>query len=531
MTQDPQNDSRLIDAPSVSAGSDEQSSFDQTIEDYRQRYGLSRDPFGADPYFPFFTGAQRRELLDQITHLCQFGSGMSVVLGERGVGKTRVALALYETIGNNEACFVSALPTLHSSALLTLIAQHFGVAGVEEDSRQSQEALRELGQSYGNDSLALVLIDDAHDLDDQSLKAILDLIQPAEQDGGSLRIVLFGDISLSARMKKLSNPHTPVSDFYIERFALGETVDYLNFRMEMADYLGPEMFSEAQVEPWWRQAAGQITHIHRSAREHLLETVLPPLANRPRPFPIVHLVAIAVLGGAVLMTLLYRSEDTDSDENLSVVQRVPINLQQPARVEPSPADITEEVATSAGSNMQVSSTSASVTESESPLVISDQTVEQVPAASEKVRSTRNVLPRVAAEPPEAVLYRPADVARPAPAVRSTQSVTQISARLSADEEALMSWNATDYTLQLLGVSSEKAARDFIADQLNQEDLLMFKTVRQGRDWFVVVAGRYADTAEARAAISDLPQEQASAGPWPRAMKVIHQELKHGRSEH
>lgn len=522
MVQDSQGDSGLIDALSASADIDQQSSHDQKIEDYRQRYGLSIDPFGADPYFPFFTGGHRRELLDQITHLCQFGSSTPVVLGERGVGKTRVALALYEAMGGDRACFVSALPTLSSSALLSQIAQHFGVTKVEIDSGQLREALRE---SYSDESLTWVVIDDAHDLDDQSLAAILDLTEPVEQDGGGLRVVLFGDLSLMSRLEAL-NYDIAVSDFYIERFTLIETVDYLNFRMEMADYLGPEMFTEAQVESWWRLAAGQLTHIHRAAREHLLETVLPPLSNRRRPFPVVHLVAIAVLGGAVLMTLLYRSEDADPDEDFSVAQRVPINLQQPARVSPSSANITNDATSSSAPliNTQESSLS-SVTETEAPAITAADQTAQAEVVSERVLPAVSAPPEVAAEPIEAAPSRSADVPRPAPVANSTQNISKINARLSADEEALMSWNETDYTLQLLGVSTEKAARNFIANQLNQEDLLMFKTTRQDKDWFVVVAGRYTSVTAAKAAINELPQEQSKAGPWPRVLRVIQREIQ------
>src|SRR5690606_27119860 len=103
------------------------------------------------------------------------------------------------------------------------------------------------------------------------------------------------------------------------------TVDYLNFRMEMADYLGPEMFTEVKVEPWWRQAQGQLRVVHQRAQAHLLETVIPPLSRGSRPFPVLHIVAIALLGGIVLMTLLY-SGGSDRGEQVEA-QRVPINLQ------------------------------------------------------------------------------------------------------------------------------------------------------------------------------------------------------------
>src|SRR5690606_5215047 len=135
-------------------------------------------------------------------------------------------------------------------------------------------------------------------------------------------------------------------------------------------------------------------------------------------------------------------------------------------------------------------------------------------------------PQVATEPPEAALSRSADVPRPAPVVRSMQNAPEVAARrLSADEEALMSWNEKDYTLHLLGVSTEKAAWDFIANQLNQEDLLMFKSTRQGEDWFVVVAGRYPSAAAAKAAVSNLPQEQARGGPWARELRAIQKEIQ------
>lgn len=523
MVQDSQGDSGLSDASSASADIDHQSSNDQRIEDYRQRYGLSIDPFSTDPYFPFFTGGHRRELLDQIIHLGQFGSGTPVVLGERGVGKTRTALALHEILGSDRSCFVSALPTLRSSLLLGQIAQYFGVTKTEIDSRQLREALQE---SHNDEGLTWLVIDNAHDLDDQSLTALLDLTDLDERDGDGLRLVLFGDIALMSRLKTL-NSDDAVTDFYIERFTLIETVDYLNFRMEMADYLGPEMFTEAQVEPWWRLAAGQLTHIHRAAREHLLETVLPPLSDRRRSFPVVHLVAIAALGGAVLMTLLYRGDGTDED--LSVAQRVPINLQQPARAESSSAVIANATSSSVSlsdSHLQ-EFTPSGVTQPEPSSPIAVDQAAQTPA-SEKVLRAGGTPPQVAAEPPEAALSRSADVPSPASIARSAQSAPKIGGNLSSDEEVLMSWSESDYTLQLLGVSTEKAAKDFIASQLNQEDLLMFKTTRQGKDWFVVVAGRYANSAAAKEAISNLPREQASAGPWPREIKVIQQEIAERR---
>ena len=61
-------DGRIGGRPAAAKGGAEH----EHLADYRQRYGLALDPFADDPDFPLFTGAQRRELLDQLLHLCQF---------------------------------------------------------------------------------------------------------------------------------------------------------------------------------------------------------------------------------------------------------------------------------------------------------------------------------------------------------------------------------------------------------------------------------------------------------------------------
>src|SRR5690606_28545711 len=111
------------------------------------------------------------------------------------------------------------------------------------------------------------------------------------------------------------------------------------------------------------------------------------------------------------------------------------NLQQPARVSPSSANITNDATSSSKllSNTQEPSPS-SVTESS--IFRTDQTVEQDPAVPEQVQST---MQQVAAESPEAAPSRSADVPRPAPVASPAQNISKINARLSSDEEVLMSW--------------------------------------------------------------------------------------------
>jgi DamX protein len=512
--------------PSITTASDDpepdEQQSEQVLQDYRQRYGLSIDPFGVDPYFPLFTGGQRRELLDHVIHCCEFSAGVPVVLGERGVGKTRIACALYEALGDSRACFIAALPTLDAQGLIAEIAQHFGVGGPSDSTAHYIDALRSFGTTQEGDGLTLVLIDDAHHLDDQTLAVLLELLQGRDPGEPGLQVVLFGDLTLMTRLHQLGSQQLPITDFYLERFTLGETVDYLNFRMEMADYLGTEMFTEAMVESWWRQAQGQLPAIHRQAREHLLEAVLPSISSGARPFPILHIVAIAVLGGAVLMTLLYQS---DKSETPAEAQRVPISLQSPQVTTSTPPQSGTAVEPGTATNVNKALT---VPVEPLPNVMgeeSERVIEVVPPPTDSQLS--EPIRRVTTQALEPKVVRESVVVSEAPIVQPAPAPAPVSAahRLSGDEETLLSWRPTDFTLQLLGVSTEKAAKDYITSQPNRDDLLMFKTVRQGKDWFVVVAGRYETSAAAKNAVKGLPQEQIKAGPWARELGVIQREIQ------
>lgn len=499
----------------------------QALEDYRQRYGLSVDPFGEDQYFPFFTGSQRRELQDQILHLCQFGHSIPVILGERGVGKTRLALAGYESLGDDHACFISALPTSNAELLLRQIAQHFEIRCSDDETEDQLITKLTHLAATSSDDIAVAIIDNVHDLDDQTLRVLLALRQSLQSDdGGAVKLVLCGDLSLAGRLEQLQL-NAGVAQLYVERFSLSETVAYLNFRMEMADYLGPDMFTEANVEPWWRGAHGQLIVIHRLAHEHLLEAVMPPLSRGSRPFPILHIVAIALLGGVVLMTFLYRGNVTEHE--VADAQRVPINLQQrPPEAAPASAMNATNSNSSADTLSITSEAALAETDASSPsFSAADQapTLAVLNPAHEQL--TSSVSPKEAEAVPEPQVVKStaiADAPSVTPANPQQANPTRSTRTLTRDEEALLSWATSDFTLQLLGVSTEKAARDFIAQQSNRDDLLTFKTLRQGKNWFVVVAGRYTSATAAKTAIQALPSEQAKAGPWPRELKVIQKEI-------
>ncbi|MGV8835389.1 AAA family ATPase [Cellvibrio sp.] len=569
-----QPDSRLLDHGDSQQGylfdePDDEHPEDQLLADYRQRYGLSEDPFAHDYSFPLFTGAGRRQLLDQLLHLCQFSNSVLAVLGEHGVGKTRIAHAFMDSLSDqDQICFLSLRSGQSLEQILLPIIQSFGV---ETSGVASTESLLAALEAFiaeeavsDDDGLAVVVLDNAQLLDDQSISVLTSLLSNFPQQN-RLHLALFGEPQLMHRLERLSPENLLINDFHLQPFGLLETVDYLNFRMEMADYLGPEIFTESMVEPWWRQTHGQLNVLHELAQERLLESVTPPSPSSKRPLPVVHIIAISMLIAVVGVAFLYMGDDkTQAPTNSSLANStaLPTAALRPETTQPpsvSPAGVDNENAELSSTDTPVQPLLESLPQplqpnqqvqpatqpiqtaqtSASTAVLSEDMpkeeivpLAQLPTAPPKqAQSIPDPMPVAQAKPvelaPQPVSQPEVKVVKPEPEVikPAVKSVFTAAIGAGAQERNILSWKPSEYTIQLLGVSSEKAARDFVASQANKKDLLVFKSKRQGKDWFVVITGRYTSSAQARQAIARLPDAQRDAGPWPRDIKTIQNEIK------
>ena len=575
-----QPDSRLLDHGDSQQGylfdeQDDGQVEDQLLADYRQRYGLSEDPFAHDYSFPLFTGAGRRQLLDQLLHLCQFSNSILTVLGEYGVGKTRVAHAFMDSLSDqDQICFLSLRSGQTLEQILLSIIQSLGIAVSDIPSTEnllaSLEAFIAEEAVTEDDGLAVVVLDNAQLLDDQSISVIASLLHNFPQQN-RLHLALFGEPQLIHRIEGLIPEGLLINDFHLQPFSLLETVDYLNFRMEMADYLGPEIFTESIVDPWWRQAPGQLNVLQGLAEDYLLQSVTPAKLSYKRPLPVVHIIAISMLIAVVGVVFLYMGDNEQSppaNQTLANSPPAPVATTQTITPQPPTMSSAPPSQAMANNNLELTSTETPVQPLLQSLPQPLQPNQQVQVVPQDTQSTQAVVTSAAAVvneelPKEEVVPLaqlptaqpkkietdsiPAPVAQPQPnskpqavaqsevktAAKPEQDVIRpaaksevaTAAKASAQERNILEWKSSEFTIQLLGVSSEKAARDFVAAQANKKDLLIFKSKRQGKDWFVVITGRYASSAQARQAIAQLPAVQQDAGPWPRDLKTIQSEIK------
>lgn len=510
------------------------------LSDYRQRYGLSMDPFVDDPHFPFYQGAQRRQILEQLLHLCQFSNNLIVVAGDYGVGKTRMAQALIDSLDDaDDICFIEGQITSDIDSVFAEVLDQFELPSKTEFT---DLCIKKSDQ----DGLVVLIVDNAHHLTDEVIADLINLLE--ENFESRLHLVMFAEPHLLERLNNINAPDIVLTDFLLEKFSLAEAVDYLNFRMEMADYLGPEIFVESKVEPWWRQAQGQLLMLHDHAQEKLLETVSASrnIREHKRNMLVPHIVASSVLIGGLIIGYLYVGADDGEQKVGQITESVPIatqissaaaSVQSSSQFSSSPAlDPAAVVLSTGGAEQTYSSASVSVS---SVNTVSNENLPQ----SQEVKQSVVPLAQASNDAHSEAAQRLSSSATKssAPANNSSKAKTiakaknenvgdglpKASTAYSAQEKTILSWNESEFTLQIVGLSSEKSALEFIAAQSNKKDLLLFKSVRQGKDWYVVVTGRYSSSLKAKQAIEQLPDIQKKAGPWPRLVSEIQKEIKNG----
>jgi len=110
-----------------------------------------------------------------------------------------------------------------------------------------------------------------------------------------------------------------------------------------------------------------------------------------------------------------------------------------------------------------------------------------------------------------------------PAAASTGIAPATSA--TANIHWLLQRDPTHYTMQLFGSASESAVQSFIT-QNNLTGKAVYAKMRQNnQDWFVVLMGDYANRNQAVGAISQLPANLQTQGPWARSMQSVQDDIR------
>jgi DamX protein len=547
------------------------------------------DPFSKNSSTAFFGGADRRVLLDEVVHLCQFGNNLVAVLGEDGVGRTTfLSQAKYDLAETAFCCFVSGSLTLSADDIFTQIIAQLELPVATSSSAGEMLAKLRHAMSEGYLHRVVIIVDNAHLLDDQILSALLSLLQGHQ--GNHLHILMSGDQPLAQRLDHFEMVDVLVYDIVLNPLNLGEVREYINFKLNAAGYQNADYLSDAQVSSIWSQSKGYPKVINEVAQSVLFEQEIGEDEDGAKQsgLPLLHMSLLVFLLAALIMALFYMGGDDAVDESLKLAESAPaieLEKQLPetgAQTEnANPLNQSEEASLSAnnsGDIAQGSMESAGVmptgvgsaataekkdVSSITPSDISNKSTQgeqvstqQKPALASTSPIQASVQPQVNNVSPEAAVKKteslPASqtiekssvnanekvvttaVVNSSPSLREelkkevealNSSQSQALKPLTKEEQIVMSWPGDHYTLQVIAASQRQGLEQFISQQPNNDQLQLVTVNRNNKPWYVIVTGVYPSPVQARANIQKLPQAQVNTGPWSRKISEIKQEIE------
>ncbi|WP_272682877.1 SPOR domain-containing protein [Providencia sp. PROV119] len=129
-------------------------------------------------------------------------------------------------------------------------------------------------------------------------------------------------------------------------------------------------------------------------------------------------------------------------------------------------------------------------------------------------------PQTVPAKPERTQTKPVETKQPTQPKQSAKTTTAN----QNQSGNLMSAPASNYTLQLSSASRSDTLEAF-AKQHKLNNYKVYKTIRNGQTWYVLIHGNYRSVNEAKSAIATLPAEIQAKKPWVRNMKQVQQDQK------
>lgn len=243
---------------------------------YTEFFGLRSLPFEdrADVRF-FHASAEHDEAVAAMQYEVQHGSGIGLILGDPGSGKTMIIRALLQRLTENEKVVVVTVPGNGATDLLRETCKGFGVSlsASVEDARGLARLRRHFSRLLKQGNRPVLIIDQAENISPGDLVDVESLLDLQENRGRLLRVVLAADPRFQtlldqpvfSRLRQLAfTEHT------LTRLTQSETADYISHRLMIAGASRTEIFTDDAIALIHHQSRGVPRVINQVSNAALL---------------------------------------------------------------------------------------------------------------------------------------------------------------------------------------------------------------------------------------------------------------------
>lgn len=552
-SETPAGQSSMLDPTSSPSLSSSDISPPLPFEDTFQHVDISHVDYSnieACPNIPFFMGGDRRMVLDEVEHLCQFSHNLVTVLGEEGVGKTALAYQAAQELSETAECCVMEASAFNSTEnMLLILSQQLGVFIPEDADLNVMLAAINQCQPVDSHQNIVIIIDAAHHLHNSALQAFIQLLEKPAPN--YFHVLLIGDSSLQIQLDKLDKHSVLVYDIPLRAFNEDEVSQYVAFKLAQVDYRGAELFSTDVAQKIWQDTKGIPAQINQAARKILLLDNGIDQEERNLGLPIGYMAIVVLLLAALILAVFYIDDAPTPKEQVAdvvtgVQSDVSTSTLAPSKnldVVKSSSKVPNEVDTVVEPVIQsevilgeglAESTAKQEAEAAGTFSIVDEPVDDSRAVIESVitptveNNSSSSQSDVAAEIKTEELSSPPVTLPVAAVAEQAISDSAVSSpntnSLTKGEAAVMSWPADYYTLQVMAAGKLESINRFVISQPNRDLLRIITLRRNGAPWHIVLGGVYETREEARLAITSLPNSQKKSQPWPRRIVEIQQKI-------
>ena len=260
---------------------------------YYQVLGLEREPFSTspDPAF-FYQSSKHRAALANLVIEFRLKRGLSVVMGDVGVGKTTLGRTLIQMLSERQGFLFHLIldPTYPSEELFfqaltrTLKIPFSSDAPNLLDVREGLERFL-FRKAVEEQQTVVLVIDEAHKLNALSLEALRVLLNYETNDMKLLQLVLMGQLELLPILTSMPNLMDRISlKCTLGPLSLEETREMIEFRLLEAGYRSRlQLFLDEAVEMIYEYSQGYPRRISMICHQALRSVVMQQRAVVDRP--------------------------------------------------------------------------------------------------------------------------------------------------------------------------------------------------------------------------------------------------------
>jgi len=208
---------------------------------YDKHWGLKRTPFGSDSSAEsYFASASHQCALLKLQFLVEHRHGVGMLVGQTGVGKTRLLEALLGPSESSSPVVRIVYPMMSPLELLRYIGSELGISlpgsgtvSMDMVLKSLVECLRSLAEAG---RAPVIVVDDAHTITDrqvwQSLQLLLNFQHYQEVE---FAVVLAGSPELAGIVKRMPHLDDRISiPCVLTPFTGEETAAYVEYRLQAA---------------------------------------------------------------------------------------------------------------------------------------------------------------------------------------------------------------------------------------------------------------------------------------------------------